>query len=902
MLNPRRDSRSGAALRACAVAVIGARVPRAPRARTTRCSPTKAPGWRRTRREPRGRARSPRSRRWRRTSTRARSKPRCAAGVAKGAHPLVAAQASWLLAHLLDQRGETARSGGVARVAGPAVAQLRHRAVRRRARQPEHGVPAGEGGGRARARRRYPGKTHDVGWRVGRRRRARRRPVPGRPAASRRSGGRLRRRRSCAAIAIGRPRCASDRPGRSRCGSTARAVFARDVVRARRAGSGRGRHPPGARLEPDPDQDGDHRGGLAALRARHGRGRARRSACATTSARRRLPRRRWRGAGRRRRRGSRRWTRCSNGAPGGSGPAGGRGVGRSRRACSPGRRRAIATIGRRRRRSRRRRAAVAGGVAPGRRRRCGSRPPTPPTTTTSAAGCWSRRWTRSRRRRGARCCWRGWASPRAPRGAMRGRSRRGARRWRSIPTCWAASLAIAQEEADAGLPLTAVTRLEALPRGRAGRCRACGARPCASTTRPAGSARPTGCSPIWRSDRRRDTDLMHQLSIRARRRGDGDEARTRLAAVVALRPDVPSLEIELARLLEGAGEAQRALATLKGLAARLPDEPSALVALGKLLHRQGKTRRGAGAAAHGAGAAAAGSRAEALRRSAGAPASTAISASPDELARRFAEDALTLLPPPAAGAAADPTGSGAVVLLDRRVVRVHRNGLSRTFAQRVVQVLTERGAEENKEFAVHYTPGREEVDIRQARVYRRNARGEVDDAGGDRSQRRGSVGALVRPLLRQPRRGGALRGAAPRRRHRDPVPGRRRRQRQPDGRLLRRSAVHRRDDPQAPLGLHADRARCRVRSTPTSRGCRALDRQVSVEGSDRVYRFAAARHRQDRRRAGDAGRRRDRRPTCTSAPTRRGTTSAPGTGAWSRSRCAPTTRSAGPRAGWSSAA
>ena len=66
-----------------------------------------------------------------------------------------------------------------------------------------------------------------------------------------------------------------------------------------------------------------------------------------------------------------------------------------------------------------------------------------------------------------------------------------------------------------------------------------------------------------------------------------------------------------------------------------------------------------------------------------------------------------------------------MVLLDRRVVRVHRNGLSRTFAQRVVQVLTERGAEENKEFAVHYTPGREEVDIRQARVYRRNGRGEL---------------------------------------------------------------------------------------------------------------------------------------------------------------------------------
>jgi hypothetical protein len=59
------------------------------------------------------------------------------------------------------------------------------------------------------------------------------------------------------------------------------------------------------------------------------------------------------------------------------------------------------------------------------------------------------------------------------------------------------------------------------------------------------------------------------------------------------------------------------------------------------------------------------------------------------------------------------------------VVRVHSNGLARTFAQRIVEVLTERGAEENKEFAVHYTPGSEEVDIRQARVYRRDARGEL---------------------------------------------------------------------------------------------------------------------------------------------------------------------------------
>ncbi len=67
-----------------------------------------------------------------------------------------------------------------------------------------------------------------------------------------------------------------------------------------------------------------------------------------------------------------------------------------------------------------------------------------------------------------------------------------------------------------------------------------------------------------------------------------------------------------------------------------------------------------------------------------------------------------------------------MVLLDRRVVRMHRNGLARTFAQRVVQVLTARGAEDNKEFEIHYTPGSEEVDVRQARVYRRGPGGGVE--------------------------------------------------------------------------------------------------------------------------------------------------------------------------------
>ncbi|HEY7370859.1 MAG TPA: DUF3857 domain-containing protein [Polyangia bacterium] len=295
------------------------------------------------------------------------------------------------------------------------------------------------------------------------------------------------------------------------------------------------------------------------------------------------------------------------------------------------------------------------------------------------------------------------------------------------PACWTASLAVAQEEADAGLPLTAVARLEALSAGSRTLPRV--RRTSVRLYDAAGRQREADrvLADLAR-DRRMDTDLMHQLSIRARRRGDGDAARARLAAVAVLRPDVPSLEIELARLQEGAGDSRRALATLHELAARLPDEPAAQVALGKLLHRAGKTDE---ALAPLRTALALRPQDPELKRyvdrlAAGDQADLGV---PDELARRFAEDALTLVPaaapPTSQGPTIDPSGSGAVVLLDRRVVRVHKNGLSRTFAQRVVQVLTERGAEENKEFAVHYTPGREEVDVRQARIYRRGARGEV---------------------------------------------------------------------------------------------------------------------------------------------------------------------------------
>ncbi|HEX3903308.1 MAG TPA: DUF3857 domain-containing protein [Polyangia bacterium] len=290
------------------------------------------------------------------------------------------------------------------------------------------------------------------------------------------------------------------------------------------------------------------------------------------------------------------------------------------------------------------------------------------------------------------------------------------------PGCWPAALALADDESEAALPLAAVARLEALPAAvrTLPHVRRAAARLYEAAGRRGESDRELTA---LAGERRQEVDLLHQLAVRARARGDGREARARLAAAAALRPDLPSLTVELARFDEGAGDAEQARAELTALAARLPDDPETLIALGKLLHRLGRTDEALGRLR---AALALRPQDPELKRCVDrlVAGDRADPTDADELARRFAEEAGALVPahPPTVAA----TGDTAVVLLDRRVVRVHKNGLSRTFAQRVVEVLSERGAEDNKEFEVHYTPGSEEVDIRQARIYRRDARGALE--------------------------------------------------------------------------------------------------------------------------------------------------------------------------------
>jgi transglutaminase-like putative cysteine protease len=66
------------------------------------------------------------------------------------------------------------------------------------------------------------------------------------------------------------------------------------------------------------------------------------------------------------------------------------------------------------------------------------------------------------------------------------------------------------------------------------------------------------------------------------------------------------------------------------------------------------------------------------------------------------------------------------VLLDRAVVRMHPNGLSETFEQRVVRVLDARGARSEADYTIRFTPETQSVDLRVARVHRPS--GEVVEA------------------------------------------------------------------------------------------------------------------------------------------------------------------------------
>ncbi|HEX7597028.1 MAG TPA: DUF3857 domain-containing protein, partial [Polyangia bacterium] len=227
--------------------------------------------------------------------------------------------------------------------------------------------------------------------------------------------------------------------------------------------------------------------------------------------------------------------------------------------------------------------------------------------------------------------------------------------------------------------------------------------------------------------RRSDAELLRDLAAAARRRGELGRSAELYSQAAQWRPDLQFLLVEQARMLEGSGRSTEAEAVLRRALQRLPDEPRLYEELGRLQARRGQRL-----------AAAASLRQSlllrpqqpALRRYAealaAAPQGPSRAAGSEDLARAWAVDGEALsraaLTAPLAPADDDP----AVILLDHHVTRVHPNGLADRFVQRLIHVRTDRAARDNQEILVRYTPGEQEVEIREARIFRRTAADAVE--------------------------------------------------------------------------------------------------------------------------------------------------------------------------------
>jgi hypothetical protein len=87
----------------------------------------------------------------------------------------------------------------------------------------------------------------------------------------------------------------------------------------------------------------------------------------------------------------------------------------------------------------------------------------------------------------------------------------------------------------------------------------------------------------------------------------------------------------------------------------------------------------------------------------------------------------------AEGAPAGEGGEDALVLADLHVTRVHPSGLSSSYTQLVVKVLTQRGVDQFRSHAIGYAPDRQEVRVERARVLKPDGTAVDSHGESDRS-------------------------------------------------------------------------------------------------------------------------------------------------------------------------
>jgi tetratricopeptide (TPR) repeat protein len=282
-----------------------------------------------------------------------------------------------------------------------------------------------------------------------------------------------------------------------------------------------------------------------------------------------------------------------------------------------------------------------------------------------------------------------------------------------------AAIALGGQEENAGLPAAALARLQDLaPAARQiRRVRLARIRLYDVLGRHGDADRERGELFV---DHRNDLDLALSLARSARDRGDLESAISLHEAAAHHHPALPFVVGEWARLLEGSGHRAEARKQLELVTVRLPDDPGGWEDLGRFLVRTGDLED----------AVAPLRRALALRpqnpplrrylaRLEGELQGQTTDPG-DELVRSFAEDGEALARPALLDPPRDRGRGGTDVLLDKKVVRVHRNGLAERYVQRLVLVRTEQAVKEAIEQGIRYTPGSQEVEVRRARIYRRN--------------------------------------------------------------------------------------------------------------------------------------------------------------------------------------
>jgi tetratricopeptide (TPR) repeat protein len=285
--------------------------------------------------------------------------------------------------------------------------------------------------------------------------------------------------------------------------------------------------------------------------------------------------------------------------------------------------------------------------------------------------------------------------------------------------CIPAQLALARQEEMAGLTASALRRLESLPMAARELPRV--ARDLADVLSSLG--RRADAEKVnqeaYRAERT-DVTLLRELAAAARARGDLAAASRWYGEAARWRPDLTSLVLSQAAILEGQGDFRSARDLFLAAIERLPDDPGLPEELGRLQARAGHLQEAAASMRRSLELRPQNPNLRRYLEALVARAKKSKDASTiDRLASENAADSEAIVREALFAAPSDADVAPAEVVLDRTVVRVHRNGLSERFVQRLVHFRTDRAASDGQEVWIQYEPGRQEVEVRKARIWRR---------------------------------------------------------------------------------------------------------------------------------------------------------------------------------------